>query len=149
MLAWFDIVCGVDFSATSRPALEHSADLARRLGAKLTLLHVWHGPAEGREPRGAAPAAARDVEAELARELEGWKREAERITGRDVEAVVRRGAPAAEIGRFAEERKADLVVVGTRGRTGLERAVLGSVAEAVVRHAPCAVLVAREQDRGD
>ncbi len=118
------------------------------MDAKLTLLHVWRGPPPGRE-RAAEAFPARDVEADLGRELEGWRGEAERLAGRAVQTIVRTGAPAAEIVRFAAERKADLVVVGTRGRTGLERAVLGSVAEAVVRHAPCAVLVARTQDWGD
>ena len=146
MATWFEIVCAVDFSGSSRPALESAADLARRLDARLTLLHVWKGPpAAG----GRAAAVTRDVQADLERELEGWKLEAERIAGRVIETAVRTGPPAAEVARFAEERKADLVVVGTRGRTGLERAVLGSIAEAIVRHAPCAVLVARARDWGD
>lgn len=148
-MTWLEIVCAVDFSESSRPALESAADLARRLEAGLTLLHVWKGPRGGGRAAMAPAAEPRDVEADLARELEGWKREAERIAGREVRTAVRTGVPAAEVARFATERKADLVVVGTRGRTGIERAVLGSVAEAIVRHSPCAVLVARVQDWGD
>jgi nucleotide-binding universal stress UspA family protein len=64
-----------------------------------------------------------------------------------VRAHARSGAPAAEIVRFAAEREADLIVVGTHGRTGLKRLVLGSVAEEVVRTAPCAVFVARHKTR--
>jgi universal stress protein A len=150
MLTWLEIVCAVDFSESSRAALETAADLARRLDSKLTLLHVWKGPrvVGGRAvaPPGETP---RDVEADLERELWDWKREAEKLAGREVGSVVRTGVPAAEVARFAAERKAELVVVGTRGRRGLERAVLGSVAEAIVRQAPCGVVVARKQDWGD
>jgi nucleotide-binding universal stress UspA family protein len=59
------------------------------------------------------------------------------------ETVVAHGAPAAEILRLAAERSASLIVIGTHGRTGLIRLALGSVAERVVREAPCPVLVIR------
>ncbi len=151
MIGWIEIVCAVDFSDSSRSALESAADIARRLGAKLTLLHVWRGPpaSAGRASATVPPAASRDMEGELVRELEGWRREAERIAGCQVEVAVCTGTPAAEVPRFAAEHHADLVVVGTHGRTGIERALLGSVAEAIVRHSPCSVLVARAQDWGD
>jgi nucleotide-binding universal stress UspA family protein len=54
------------------------------------------------------------------------------------------GDPATEIVRVAEEEKAELIVLGTHGRTGLSRILMGSVAEAVVRHAPCPVLIYRQ-----
>ena len=54
------------------------------------------------------------------------------------------GDPATEIVRIAEEEQAELIVLGTHGRTGLSRILMGSVAEAVVRHAPCPVLIYRE-----
>jgi nucleotide-binding universal stress UspA family protein len=66
-----------------------------------------------------------------------------REAGLSVEGLVARGDARAEIVRAATEMKADLVVVGSHGRTGLQRWVLGSVAEYVVRHAPCSVEVAR------
>jgi nucleotide-binding universal stress UspA family protein len=66
-----------------------------------------------------------------------------RDAGLAVEGLVARGDPRAEIVRAATELKAQLVIVGSHGRTGLERWVLGSVAEYIVRHAPCSVEVAR------
>jgi nucleotide-binding universal stress UspA family protein len=57
--------------------------------------------------------------------------------------VIREGKPAAEIIRFAAEKKADLIVIGSRGKGGLERLLLGSVADEVVRTAPCSVLVVK------
>jgi universal stress protein A len=60
-----------------------------------------------------------------------------------VETVVGQGAPAAEILRIAAEQQASLIVIATHGRTGLERLALGSVAERVIRAAPCPVLVVR------
>lgn len=152
MITWLEMVCAVDFSESSRTTLEHAADLARRFGARLTLVHVWRGvgalPAVERPAPPPKPAG--DLESELERKLDSWRVEAERLAGREVHAALLSGGPAAEVARFAAEGKADLVVVGARRRKGLERAVLGSVAEGIVRHAPCAVLVARPpQDWGD
>ena len=62
---------------------------------------------------------------------------------KDVEHVVLNGIPYEEISRFAEENKIDLIVIGTHGRTGLDRMLFGSTAEQVVRHAPCPVLTVR------
>jgi nucleotide-binding universal stress UspA family protein len=70
---------------------------------------------------------------------------AERDLGPEVEweVCLGEGAAAAEIERIAHAKRADLIVIGTHGRTGLSRILLGSVAEAVVRKAPCAVLTVR------
>ncbi len=151
MITWLKIVCAVDFSESARTALEHAAELARRLEAELVLVHVWRGPrAAGHELAVAPPALTVAEEAELGRKLDGWRREAARIAGREVRTVLTSGSPASEIATIAADEKADLVVVGTRGRTGVKRAVLGSVAEGIVRLSPCAVLVARAaQERGD
>jgi nucleotide-binding universal stress UspA family protein len=140
MIAWARIVCAVDFSDASRAALEHAAELARRFHAELVLVHVSTGPVTEAAP----PLPLTDEEeAELQRRLEAWERDAEQIAGRDVRTVLASGAPAPEIARVAAEVRADLVVTGTHGRSGLERAVLGSVAVEVVRSAPCATLVVR------
>lgn len=63
--------------------------------------------------------------------------------GVDLETVTLEGKPAAEITRFAAENKIDLIVIGTRGKRGFERLLLGSVAEQVVRSSPCKVLVVK------
>jgi nucleotide-binding universal stress UspA family protein len=151
MLSWLKIVCAVDLGESSRTTIEHAAHLARRYDAELTLVHVWRGgrlmPDRQTE---VPPVLTPDDERELAGKLEAMRRDAERLAGRQVRSVLTVGSPALEIASFAAEEKADLIVVGVRKRRPFERAVLGSVAEAVVRHARCAVLVARPpQDWGD
>lgn len=146
MSNWYKICCPVDFSQASRAALEEAADLARRYGSELTLLHVF-------EPRGAdtmamMPEVVEQTRVELARLLGGWKAEAEGISGGTVHARVETGAAAREIVRFAEEAGCHLIVMGTHGRSGLRRLVIGSVAEKVIREAPCHVLVVRPPAKG-
>lgn len=65
----------------------------------------------------------------------------------EIKKVVRHGKASVEIIEMAREMKADLIVMGSHGRTGLSHVVIGSVAEAVVRHASCPVLVTRDIDR--
>jgi universal stress protein A len=151
MVGWSKIVCAVEFSETSRTALEFAAELARRFHAELLLVHVWRGPYPATEESAALPPALTpEEESELERRLEEWERDAEEIGGREVRTVLASGSPAAEVARIASEESADLVVAGSRGRTGFERAVMGSVAEDIVRHSPCAVLVVKAaRDRGD
>ncbi|ABS27289.1 universal stress protein [Anaeromyxobacter sp. Fw109-5] len=150
MTAWTRILCAVDFSEGARQALADAADLARRHGAELTLLHVWEAPHAVATMAVVAWPVPTGAEAEeLAAELERWKQEAERLAGTRVRIAFGHGAPGAAIVRMAEAGRFDVVVVGTR-RHGLARALLGSVAEHVVRHAPCPVLVARPPpDWGD
>jgi len=142
---WKRICCAVDFSDASRAAMETAADLAKRLGAELTLLHAY--PIPGFTfPDGsvvASPAMMQELAEGAARHLEAWRREAEAlgIAGVGSERVV--GEPAREIVEFARTRAVDLLVLGTHGRTGLEHALIGSVAERVLRKAPCAVLTVR------
>jgi nucleotide-binding universal stress UspA family protein len=133
----------VDFSDASRTALEHAAELARRFHAELLLVHVWRGPPGGEDTAVTVSTPANEEEAELAKKLEDWEREAERIACREVRTLLMSGSPASEVTRIASEERADLLVAGTHGRTGFERAVLGSVAEDIVRRSPCAVLVVK------
>lgn len=150
MPTWTRILCAVDFSESARQALADAADLARRHGAELTLLHVWEAPRAVATMAVVAWPLPTGAEAEeLAAELERWKQEAERLAGARVRTAFGHGGPGATIVRMAEEGRFDVVVVGSR-RHGLARALLGSVAEHVVRHAPCPVLVARAPpDWGD
>ena len=143
MANWRNICCAVDFSESSRLALEEAADLARRFEARLTLLHVFE-PAAAAASEAYSPAELTEqTTIELSRKLESWKAEAERRADRPVGRSLLTGDPAAEITRFARDGEFDLVVAGTRGRAGLEHLLLGSVAEKVVREAHCPVLVAR------
>jgi nucleotide-binding universal stress UspA family protein len=138
------ILVAVDFSEHSNRALETAMELARRLRAELHLVHAFDIPVPLVTPYEIAiPDAlieqARDT---AARKLEKalQKVRAEGIEGRSHLTEV---PAAAAIVRVAEETKADLIVMGTRGHTGLKHLLLGSVAERTVRHAPCSVLTLR------
>ncbi len=147
MPEWSSVCCAVDFSEPSRLAMEQAVELVRRFGGALTLVHVQELPRAAATDLLAEPVGmADDLAEELARLMEGWRSDAERILGREVRTSILRGTPAAEIVRFARDRGFDLLVLATHGRTGLKRLVLGSVAEQVVRQAPCPVLVARRTD---
>jgi nucleotide-binding universal stress UspA family protein len=147
MTEWKKICCAVDFEVQSRVALMQAADLATRLDAELTLVHVVAPPLAAASDvlvssRGLASVEAEEAEATLAR----WRADAERRAGRPVSARVLRGDIAAEIVRHAREERCDLLVLGTHGRTGMSRLVLGSVAERVARRAPCPVLVVHDHE---
>ncbi len=145
---WFQMLCAVDFTEASRTTLEQAADLARRLGAELTILHVRESGGKGE--LGAAMELLETEADELGRKLRSWKDAAERSVGRPIRMLLADGPAGSEIVRVATEDRCDLIVIGTHGQRGVRRLVLGSVAEKVVRDAPCAVLVARPPpDHGD
>ena len=142
---WKRICCPIDCSDASRAAMEVAADLARRFGAELVLFHAY--PVPGYTfPDGSVVASPKMLQ-ELAdgaeRHLEAWRRDAEVAGAARVEAAKVAGEPAAEIVSFAREQGVDLLVLGTHGRTGLEHALMGSIAERVVRRARCPVLTVR------
>jgi nucleotide-binding universal stress UspA family protein len=148
MLSWLKILCAVDFSESSRHALELACDLAQRLGAELTLVHAYEEAPAIEVPL--PPDVFEHVALEAERQLAQWRGEAERRTGRKVEMQLVRGDAGIELPQLADRGLFDLLVTGTHGRTGVKRAVMGSVAEKLVRHAPCPVLVARRPvDHGD
>jgi nucleotide-binding universal stress UspA family protein len=142
------VLVPVDFSEGARAALELAAGLARSLNGRLTVLHVAEVA-----PRGLAGGAADFPEIEKQLRAAAAARMAEFTgpfkAGVNLQTEVRCGfpfaseKPAAQIVTAAAELKADLLVIGTHGRTGLDRVLLGSTAEYVVRHAPCAVLTVR------
>lgn len=145
------IVCATDFSDASRRALERAIDLARRYGVpRVVLLHV--AEVVERVADTGTPDASWMIEWNRYEEVEAAKvrKAAEAATaehGIEVVPDFRSGRPWRAIVNGARELGADLLVIGTHGRSGLERALMGSVAERVVRHAPCTVVVARP--RGD
>ncbi len=141
------IVVGTDFSDPALPAVGAAADEARRTGGRVTIVHSLELPLVAVDMFGGALGDGSAQLAEYRRVQEDSARTAlaaalagARIDG---EREVALGPAAANLVRVAEELRADLIVVGTRGRTGLRRMLLGSVAEAVVRTAPCSVLVVR------
>ena len=139
------ILFATDFSEGSSHALPYAADIARQYGAKLFLVHVIYDVAMSAGwyvPHVSIDEIYRDMEKSAGAELE--KSFVDEMRGlRDVERVVLKGIPYEEISKFSEEKKIDLVVLGTHGRRGIDRMLFGSTAEQVVRNAPCPVLSVR------
>jgi nucleotide-binding universal stress UspA family protein len=135
------ILVATDFSPTSDHALEYAAMLARQTGAALHLLYVVAFPIELTSYpsfRWVKLGALRDqLRADAERDL---ATRAAAISGVDVTSEVKFEVPAGAIVETAAERKCQLIVMGTRGRGGVSRLLLGSVAERVVRTAECPVL---------
>jgi nucleotide-binding universal stress UspA family protein len=134
------ILVSTDFSETSRTALRYGIELAQRFGARLYLFHVPPDPGEAAEaeyPIGIFEIMQNDAHDRLLHLLTDAE-------ARDLrpECAMRVGTPAEEIVKYATEHDIDLIVLGTHGRRGVARLVLGSVAEQVVRTAPCPVLTA-------
>lgn len=145
------ILCPVDFSEGAREAMRVAAGMARGPGATLVLVYVWQPLAWMTDYFGIPLSSDALVEAEKAEEskLAAWKAEAQKLGVPAVETELRRGSPWDEIVSAARDDAAvELIVMGTHGRTGLQRSLLGSVAERVVRHAPCSVMVVRPRASG-
>lgn len=140
-----NILCAIDFSEPSRAALRMAVDLAQKFDATLSLLHVYQVPAYPL-PEGVilpSPLTITDLFEQVDRALNEWKREAFELGAKRVEAESVEGAAWREIVARADKGHFDMVVLGTHGHTGLKHLLLGSVAERVVRHAPCPVLTVR------
>jgi universal stress protein A len=136
------ILFATDFSPASDAALKYATSLARDSGATLLIAHVEELPTPytGREmllPQQEFP------NPEIRKMLDAVV-----PTDKNVkyEHHLVLGTPAEDIVRIAEEQKADLIVIGTHGRTGLRRVLMGSVAEAVMRRAQCPVLALKQSD---
>jgi nucleotide-binding universal stress UspA family protein len=137
------ILCPVDFSDHSRRALDNAIAIARWYEARVTVLHVF-SPAPvaaiGRGPIAFEPIVLTPIDREqLLADTKAFA-DQEGASGVVIDAVVREGTTAAEILDQATSTKADLLVIGTHGRSGFERLVLGSVAEKVLRQANCPVM---------
>lgn len=130
-------------------AVETATGLAGALGAQLAVVHVVDLAVSGMAAAGPMEAGAGPVATQaLVEEQEASGRAlldeiAGRLPSGVAETILRIGTPAGEVVATAREWGAELIVVGTHGRGGLERLMLGSVAEAVLRDAPCPVLVVR------
>jgi nucleotide-binding universal stress UspA family protein len=135
------ILVATDFSETSDAALDYAIALAKELGAKVTLAHVYDLPVYG-FPNGAMVASAEMATAIMTGAQEGVAAACAKRSGAGVplDAVVRQGQAFEEVHRIAEEVGADLIVIGTHGRKGLSHALLGSVAEKIIRTATRPVL---------
>ena len=145
------ILVPTDLRDASIPAVRYGADIADKFGAELVLLSVVHDLAlavpDAVMP---TPVGAPDLEALIAASKDGMTNLIGELgIGRlNPRTEVRIGAPAAEIVAAAGDLKADLICLGTHGRSGLAHLLLGSVAEKVIRHAPCPVLTVRSGTGG-
>ena len=138
-----NVLVGTDFSTGSRSAIRLAAAIARAHGSRLVIAHVVHT-----DPAGDYVVRRKDVTGDDLR-VEGARARLERLakpiraSGLAVETVVTTGKPYADLLGVAERFKADLLVVGTRGLGRVQRFLLGSTAERLVRAAPMPVLVAK------
>jgi nucleotide-binding universal stress UspA family protein len=141
------IVVGTDGSDTAGKAVEEAIDLAKTVGAAVCLVSAYEPVSQARlrEEAKQTPADLQwmvnpreEVDATLS-DAADVVREA----GLEVETFAREGDPADAILDVAEERGADLIVVGNKGMTGARRFLLGSVPNRVSHHAPCSVLIVR------
>ena len=141
------ILLPTDFSECASHALSYATGLARDAGAKIVCVHVIEPvmPTVGytgiTEPLPIAD-ISEQMEDSATRELPKIAG-CEECAGLEIEEVIAHGDPATEIVRAASEHGVDLIVISSHGRTGLGRILFGSTAEAVVRHAPCPVLVVK------
>lgn len=139
------ILCPIDFSASSRHAVDLAAKLVEPGGAGITLLHAIELPVaySGELPM---PDLAEALDKEATRLLAQWAAELKKKVSVPVTTRSRVGNAGAQTLAVLDDESFDLVVTGSHGRTGIKRALLGSVAEKIVRHAPCPVLVARPRE---
>jgi len=139
------ILFPTDFSNGARAAMDHALSLARDYKARLILLYViqdisiaeWYIPSAL-----SVTDLLEDMQKSAWKEMDKWGAEAAAQV-KDKETMVVRGVPFVEIIRTAKDKNADLIVIGTHGRTGIDHMLFGSTAEKVVRKAPCPVLTVR------
>jgi len=146
MIQLTSVLVAFDFGDTSRSALTYGRNLARAFGGRLHVLHVadvistsaaqFYPEGPGDPEAKASELALNQLRTFLAAEGAPEARPAVRISA----------APAQEIVDYAATIHADIIIVGTHGRSGVSRLLMGSVAEHVVRTAPCPVLVVRPSE---
>ncbi len=154
MATFSKIIAATDFSEDSVRALQFAEELARKFGAETIVLHVDQPLAPVMLTPEFGPGLDAGAMSRIAEEQRLLaQRELDQIVGRlrdgglKARSLLRVGAPFVEIISAAQSEGADLIVMGTHGRTGLAHILLGSVAERVVQKAPCAVLTIRHPDR--
>lgn len=141
-----NMLCPVDFSETSKRALKNAITMARRFKAELIVLSVcelqsstWFTSEKDRAEENKIRCAQH--KARFEKFLEGFN-----LSDLNWTKAIRKGNPAEEILSTVSEEMVDLLVMGTVGRTGLNRLIIGSVAEKVVRKAPCSFIVLKSED---
>ena len=146
-MAFTKILVPVDFSPDSAKALEMAIELAKSFGARIHLIHCYPIHVGGISPYGMVPPETFGLEIRDAaqQKLAEWREKAT-AEGIQTDETVMSMFPSEAIATLAREKGADLIVMGTRGLTGLKHIVLGSVAERALRIAPCPVLIVKADD---
>jgi nucleotide-binding universal stress UspA family protein len=142
------ILVPVDFSAHSEEAMHVAADLASHYGAALTLVYVYE-PMQYALPEGYilyTPDQIAQMTSAFKERLGRAEQALKDMGVARVDARLLQGIVPFELGELAKNEGMDLIVMGTHGRTGVKRALMGSVAERVLRTAPCPVLVVKGHD---
>lgn len=151
MITLKNILVATDFSEPSEAALLYGKNFARQHGAALHVLHVVDDAAvHAMTPVGMAPdigGLQKELEADAALRLADLLSNEDRTQLRAREAVVTSAWPASAILAYAKDEQIDLIILGTHGRTGIAHFFMGSVAQHVVRSAPCPVLTLRHPER--
>jgi nucleotide-binding universal stress UspA family protein len=140
------ILVATDFGEHAERATQYAVELARRLEARVCLVHAYTLPILGPPSLSGSylGALAEQLEKDARRELDAAL-ERHKTPGVHLSGLVKQSDPRQAVIEAARDLDADLVVLGTHGRHGLKRVVMGSVAEFVVRHAPCPVLAVRQK----
>jgi nucleotide-binding universal stress UspA family protein len=139
------ILFPTDFSEGSAEALKYAVEFANRYGAKLYVLHVIYDIAKASGwyvPHVSMDAIYKDIQEGAKKELDNFG--VNELGGlKNIERIVQTGVPYQEIMSCAVKNKIDMIIIGTHGRTGIDRILFGSTAAQVVRNAPCPVLTVR------
>jgi nucleotide-binding universal stress UspA family protein len=139
------ILFPTDFSEGSAEALKYAVEFANRYGAKLYVLHVIYDVAKASGwyvPHVSMDAIYKDIQEGARKELDNFG--VNELGGlKNIERIVLTGVPYQEIMNCAVKNKIDMIIIGTHGRTGIDRILFGSTAAQVVRNAPCPVLTVR------
>ena len=142
MISLSKILVPTDFSEHSAQAMRYGAELAAKFGAELHLLYVIETiPYMIEQGAFVPPETEADMEAAAVKQLDGLKMDA--ATDLNVVRKANHGSPFVEIVRYTKNNEMDLIVLGTHGWGVITHMLLGSVAEKVVRKAPCPVLTVR------
>jgi nucleotide-binding universal stress UspA family protein len=151
MITVKNLLVATDFSEPSDAALLYGRELADRFGAVLHVLHVAQNiyiNSFGAENYTAVvPELQEQIEQNARRQLHQMLVDTDRSGPRSIPVVLTSSSPATTIVDYAKARDIDLIVMGTHGRGALAHLVMGSVAERVVRLAPCPVLTVRHPER--
>ncbi len=151
MITINNILVATDFQPASETALRYGRALAGKFGARLHVLHVTEANflamASAYGYASVPVGVQQDIEAAALKQIERLLTDEERRTHQWIATTVTAGSPAAAIVDYSTRHEIDLLVLGTHGRGALSHILMGSVAERVVRMAPCPVLTVRDPER--